>query len=179
MNSRLFLYLGLIGTVAGVAVYGLREGTTKGELLDAGIKDGTFKRVTVKVEGRRCTENGCRYGACLVDGAWKGRDAGLILDLPAGVEVFHVERVHQVDAGDVTPGTCVEVEPDCACRRATGACKVRAPDGGLMDAPWGVTLGPGYPHEEFGGQGCEPKVCRGLAGPGDGTWPEVCPEVGP
>jgi hypothetical protein len=62
----------------------------------------------------------------------------------------------------------------CACRKAKGECQYVTDDGGLMQAPFGQTLGPGYPpFESWVGAGCVPKACVELAG--STSWPAQCP----
>lgn len=60
----------------------------------------------------------------------------------------------------------------CACRGATGACRIPNPDGGVGIAqPFGTTIGPGAT-----GAGCVRKACQELNGDQGESWPTAeCP----
>lgn len=61
----------------------------------------------------------------------------------------------------------------CACRKPKGDCWVMT-DAGMEKAPFGKTLGPGYPpFDVFAGDGCVPKACVEFFG--SSSWPAECP----
>jgi hypothetical protein len=83
-----------------------------------------------------------------------------------------------VGGADVTPsaedGGVAFVAQECACRKAKGDCWVLT-DAGAFPAPFGKTLGPGYPDfAVWSGDGCEPKTCVELLGLSG--WPSECPK---
>lgn len=80
----------------------------------------------------------------------------------------------QVVGARVLDGGVPFLAQACACKRATGTCEYRGADGGMVPAPVGKTLGPGYPpYEAWSGAGCVPKSCVELAG--SSSWPSTCP----
>lgn len=102
-----------------------------------------------------------------------------------GTEGAGVESVPLGGGYELVPGSCIATkaeppgddkvaleEQPCACRKATGKCLVLT-DGGAVDAPKGLTLGPGYEFETWTGDGCQPKACTELAGVS--SWPTNCP----
>jgi hypothetical protein len=83
-----------------------------------------------------------------------------------------------VGGADVAPSTedggVAFVAQECACRKAKGDCWVIS-DAGAQLAPFGKTLGPGYPERDvWSGPGCVPKTCVELLGLSG--WPSECPK---
>lgn len=69
-------------------------------------------------------------------------------------------------------GGVLFVQEACAC--STGKDCRYVFDSGVVDAPRGRTLGPGYPpFEAWTGRGCHPKACTEMFG--EPSWPPECP----
>lgn len=174
-SDKLKLLLCLLGvTVGGVSIFMPAPGVTKAQLVDAGIgecppvdaicpqrlDDGGYVRTRVKA--RDCRAIGL----------------GFVLPPAKNGEWFRVDRCRRADT-DTLPNEDSQAteQHECACRMAAGACSVRLSDGGTGPAPFGVTFGPGYAFEQFGGAGCQRKSCGVYAGESD--WPASCPEAAP
>lgn len=169
----------VIAGLGAVAVYQANDGVTPATLVDAGILDDCAPKSiacpVVYCDAGHCSPPRFRAGR----GAWCGVDGGVVLpDLRPGWRIFRPDLCRQVtrDAGVLAQGEEEDVEFECACRGASGVCRVRLEDGGIGDAPFGVTVGPGYGFSEFGGAGCVRKSCGVLAGPTDDSWPSGCPQ---
>lgn len=101
----------------------------------------------------------------------------LVSSLPEDFEPIACEVVkgHALDSMACVLTGRNEVAPfDCACRKATGDCRVPSLDGGMEPAPFGVTLSAG----RWDGD-CLPKACVEMAGEQGQSWPGDCPEVTP
>jgi len=172
-----------IGTVlvagAAVVVYQANDGVKPADLIAAGIGQDC------NAANLACPAVYCDAGHCSPPrfptgrGAWCGVDGGVVLpDLKPGWRIFRTDLCRRVtrDAGVLAEGDEEDVEFECACRAASGVCRVQLDDGGTGPAPFGVTLGPGYAFEEFGGAGCVRKSCGVLAAPTDESWPAACPQ---
>jgi hypothetical protein len=178
---RVLTLVGLLGALAtGVAIYVANPGTTKADLLDAGV--GACPAVDAICPARRPKQGGgYEYARIRV----KARDCraqdgfGFILPpAPGGGEWFRVDLCQKAATDVLVTETDSQDEPfDCACSSGS-QCKVPNPDGGAnINAPLGETLGPGYRFQQFGGAGCVPKSCGALANGGvDDSWPAGCPQ---
>jgi hypothetical protein len=62
---------------------------------------------------------------------------------------------------------------ECGCRADGGQCSVKLLDGGRGAAPFGLTVGNGYPLTEPRGDGCVRMPCT--EGFGKSVWPAECP----
>lgn len=136
-------------------------------LADAGFTAKGFTR-TVRFKALRC-----------------GTDIRLPRRIsPAGAAPFFVFREDQCQllAADCSvAGSCdVDVagtpqlrgqQEPCACRGASGICRVPLADGGIAPAPAGVTLDPGA----WTGAGCVRKSCDEVQGEQGSSWPDECP----
>jgi hypothetical protein len=91
-----------------------------------------------------------------------------------GLEVVAGSCVGGADVVSAVADGGVDFVPqECACRKAKGECWVVL-DGGAKLAPFGKTLGPGYPDNAvWSGDGCAPKACVELLGLSG--WPTECP----
>jgi hypothetical protein len=91
-----------------------------------------------------------------------------------GLEVVAGSCVGGADVVSAVADGGVDFVPqECACRKARGECWVVL-DGGAKLAPFGKTLGPGYPDNAvWSGDGCAPKACVELLG--SSGWPTECP----
>jgi hypothetical protein len=191
----------LLVPVAIITVGGLslliaypRQGTTRGELLDAGIEeacDVAHLECQVRNHCRSLPDGGQRprYGTVEVKGYLcqrQGIDA-LVVRWPRNAQRECYELIGDnacrfvTDAGTCTDpsvcddsnGTPVRQATDrCACRRPdAGQCRTPNPDGGTpLQTPLGVTIQP-----PFGGAGCVAKPCDEFEGEQGESWPEACP----
>lgn len=191
--ATLLVSLGVV--VAGLELARVERGVTMAELRDAGFQQ--CPPVDLACEVRVSTDAGYRYARPVFDARdCSAFDAGLVLtdrrlyqggewDPPASLEFVDRARCKVLaDAGVPDDGGAGlrEMAQECGCRKASGVCRYQLPDGGTAPAPFGRTLGPGYPpFETFGGAGCAPKACTALAAhdaqrrPVDETWPADCP----
>jgi hypothetical protein len=193
MNPRLLaLLVGVGAATVGIAVFTLKPGVTKSDLIDAGILDSCAPvrvscpaRLTEaalqELEGNNRTANH-RYRMLGTRAMFCGtvQNGQLILPVKTDVEWFAVHRCKRQPAQPVPPedGPAVIDPDDCFCRRATGTCNVRTrPAQGRTQvtraAPFGVTLSTDGPFDQVTGAGCHPKACEEIAG--ESSWPAECP----
>jgi len=185
MPPRFLAIVSVVGVLAtGLTLYQLAPGATRADAIDAGVAAGTPVSLRCRV---RLSEQGLaeavdagfgnrlvgKYGLLVVPGRqffrFDGHEPGIAIDVPDRLELYGDEPCEVLeDAGTVARLTVVPHR--CACRKASGACRVPNPDGGVaLPAPFGTTLRPGW-----SGAGCERKPCIELAG--ESSWPAACPE---
>jgi hypothetical protein len=141
------------------AIYAMQPEVTQVQLIDAGVIS------------KPCAET---YVACdSITGKAYHRKVYAALDCRDGGHGFILKS----GSDTVMPNTCdlapsgapppTELPFLCACRKKGGTCNISLPDGGIIAAPYGQTLQPGWY-----GSGCVPKACVEMFG--TSSWNPSC-----
>lgn len=138
----------------------------------SGPKGARYKRVEV-------TAQECETRSELPDGGnSKFVSSRMRPDSPKpGLELLEVScRLSSTETqGRKQVGGVTYLPHVCACRGESGQCLYTNSSGVQLPAPFGRTLGPGYPpYESFSGAGCVLKACSEVAG--ETSWPAACPK---
>ena len=188
MTPKLRALLAVVGFVAAGGTIGVllepRATTAPVEMADAGLTEGTLVplrcRVRLAAEAladiQDAGDDGFltgRYGTILTRGRrFDLPDGGFVIVKPdptTKLEHYGPDACEVLEDAGV-PLRTRAVRQACACRRASGICRVPNPDGGTdIAAPFAETLQPGW-----SGLGCQPKPCVEIAG--ESSWPDNCPD---
>lgn len=189
MNPKLrslFVYVGPIlaagGLVVVANVWAPRQGTTRGEAIDAGIGEGVALEVVCDLY-RELPSGRHQHARERLRARWFGAtDELLFTERPEGRgwrvrEGDRGLRCRRLQPAESTLGAGVESAPEpfeCACSSGSN-CEEQLPDGGWIPARVGNSIPEGMP---WRGAGCVPRACMvygdGVGGTDEG-WPAACP----